>query len=255
MHPKLKSILLTIYRICLCVSIFVAGLCLMAQCLSLYRSGADQPFTTESVAAAFAEIAVPVYFCGAMVLLGVLLAPCFPAPKKKAEKNYDLILDRLESTIDLNACPEEMQGAVMQLLVRRRVTQVLGWCLLVIGSVIFLCYGADPEHFHSTEISGSMAKAMYWLLPCMAVPFGYGIFAVYYRKRSIQKEIALLKTAPKEARCEAEPEENKPFPAHWLRFGILAVALMLLVGGYLMGGAVDVLTKAVNICTECIGLG
>ncbi len=255
MHPKLRSILLTVYRICLSASIFVAGLCLMAQCLQLYRSGAEQPFTTESVAAAFSEIAVPVYFCGAMVLLGVLLAPLFPAPKKKVDKNLKLICDRLRFGTDLDACPEDLQKGILQLEFREMLVSIIGGVLLVICSIIFLCYGMNPAHYHSTEISGSMAKAMYWLLPCMAVPFAYGIFAAYYRKRSLQKEIALLKTAPKEAKCEAEPEQSKPFPVHWLRCCILAVALALLVGGYLMGGAVDVLTKAVNICTECIGLG
>ena len=38
-------------RIALSVSLFVAGICLMGACVSIYRSG-DKPFTPESVAAA-----------------------------------------------------------------------------------------------------------------------------------------------------------------------------------------------------------
>lgn len=36
---------------------------------------------------------------------------------------------------------------------------------------------------------------------------------------------------------------------------ILGIAIITLVLGAIFGGYADVLTKAVNICTECIGLG
>jgi len=39
------------------------------------------------------------------------------------------------------------------------------------------------------------------------------------------------------------------------RLVILGVAITVLILGFAFGGYADVLTKAVNICTECIGLG
>ena len=36
---------------------------------------------------------------------------------------------------------------------------------------------------------------------------------------------------------------------------ILVLAVGLLILGYCTGGTADVLTKAINICTECVGLG
>ena len=42
----------------------------------------------------------------------------------------------------------------------------------------------------------------------------------------------------------------------WVVRGIVfAVGVTFLVIGILNGGAHDVLIKAINICTECIGLG
>ena len=41
----------------------------------------------------------------------------------------------------------------------------------------------------------------------------------------------------------------------YVRWGVLAVALALTVTGILTGGFQDVLTKAINLCSECIGLG
>lgn len=42
---------------------------------------------------------------------------------------------------------------------------------------------------------------------------------------------------------------------HWLRKTLYLTALALLVWGVLNGGMYDVLVKAIQICTECIGLG
>ena len=44
-------------------------------------------------------------------------------------------------------------------------------------------------------------------------------------------------------------------PINWVRGAILAIAAALIVAGALNGGMRDVLVKAINICTECIGLG
>lgn len=40
-----------------------------------------------------------------------------------------------------------------------------------------------------------------------------------------------------------------------LRILLYAAALLLIAAGILNGGMRDVLIKAINICTECIGLG
>lgn len=40
-----------------------------------------------------------------------------------------------------------------------------------------------------------------------------------------------------------------------VRLLLLCIAVALLIFGFATGGYADVLTKAINICTECIGLG
>ncbi len=36
---------------------------------------------------------------------------------------------------------------------------------------------------------------------------------------------------------------------------LVCLAAVLILFGFFTGGTADVLTKAVNICTECVGLG
>ena len=46
-----------------------------------------------------------------------------------------------------------------------------------------------------------------------------------------------------------------PYALLAARLAVLAAAIVLIVLGVLNGGMADVLGKAINICTECIGLG
>ena len=40
-----------------------------------------------------------------------------------------------------------------------------------------------------------------------------------------------------------------------VRLGVLIVALICIIAGMVNGNMKDILIKAINICTECIGLG
>lgn len=248
----------SLFRILLSIAIILAGLCLMTACLGIYHSG-DHPFSRESVAAAFGPISLPVYLCLGMVVLSFvleLLLHC-PVGKSVPARQTGLILRRLQDKTDLNRCSEELRSAVLAQRSSRRLHKRIGIILLVVCSVVFLSYGMNPHNFHQSQISQSMVKAMYWFVPCCLVPYGYGIFAAYSARASMEKEIALLKTAPNESKVSV-PEQNVPDTGKrltMLRNVLLVIGIVILVYGFFAGGTADVLTKAVNICTECVGLG
>ena len=85
-----------IFGIILSISLIAAGLCLIGACISIYQSG-DRPFSRESVALYFSQIAVPVYIALALTIVGFILNFALPAEKAKikAEKDYAAILRRL----------------------------------------------------------------------------------------------------------------------------------------------------------------
>ena len=245
-----------IYGIALSVMLAIAGLCLMAACYNIYHTG-DGTFSREIVAAAFGEIAIPVYLCLAMVVVGFVLDWLLPAGKEKVNiiKNYNLVLERLHSKTDLTLCDTALQAQVAKEQKSWKLHKRISLILLVLGSLVFLYYGANGENFHQREITDSLIQAMYLLIPCMAVPFGYGVFAAHHRRNSMLREIQLLQQAG---------ANRSPAPAAAVRSGkavsvvrwvLLFVAVVILVYGYFAGGTADVLTKAINICTECVGLG
>lgn len=248
-----------VYSILLSIMLVVAGICLITACIGIYLSG-DRPFSAEAVAAAFSGIAVPVYLCLALVIGGWILHGFFPAQSKKLpiQKQYDTILLRLRQKLDPNQCDPELQTQIAKQQKSRQLHKAIGLGLLVIGSVVFLSYGLNGANFDQQDITGSMIRAMYWFLPCLAVPFGYGIFTAYHRRASLQKEIALVKQAlAADAETAVTPAPKKDWGKLLLglRWALLVAAIVFAVYGFFTGGTNDVLTKAINICTECVGLG
>ena len=257
MTDKTKSVLRLVYHIAVTAALVVAGLCLMVACVNIYRLNPDgHPFTREVVAQHFAPIALPVYLCIALAVVGFCLRPLLPdAPALKADLSLPT-LKRLTARVDVGACPAELATAIK----KERRARALHWgvveALLAAGGAIFLLYALDMENFHISEITASMKAAMVWLIPCMGVPFAYGVFSAYFSRASVKREIALLKSAPAEA---VSPAPAAPaVTERWIvivRCALVALALFGIAVGFANGGWLDVLTKAINICTECIGLG
>lgn len=249
-----------VYSIVLGVALVVAGICLVTACVGIYQSGA-KPFTPEAVATAFSGIAIPVYLCLALVVGGFILDGFFPADKKKlpAEKQYAVILARLQDKLDIASCDSAISQQIRQQQKSRMLHKIISLALLVIGSLIFLRYGANSRNFDQQDITGSIINAMYLFLPCLAIPFGYGVFAAYHRRSSLQKEIALVKQALADGASapagsmSAKKDCGKALAV--ARWALLGIAIVIMVYGFFAGGTNDVLTKAINICTECVGLG
>ena len=231
----------------------------MAACLHIYNAGGEQPYTPQTVAAAFSTIAIPVYVTLGALVGSIVLHTLLPAPseKVKAEKHYAVILRKHYEKADMDSCNSELKEKLLKLQKGRRANLKICAALLAVCSGIFLAYALNSNNFHSSDINGSMVKAVLVLLSCLAIPFGYAVFATYAAKKSILKEIELVKLAPLATRrntsAPIKAENGKPIQI--LRWSLVCIAVALLVFGYFAGGTTDVLTKAVNICTECVGLG
>lgn len=242
------------YGFGLSAMLILSGICLMTACVGIYLSG-DQPFSRESVAVAFAPIAVPVIGTLALVIIGFLLDLFLPKAAKKAAPvaQYSMLLHRLQAKADLEQADEAAKSAIAAQRACRSRHKLITAALLVIGSIVFLVYALQKGSFHPSEINDSIIMATAVLLPCMAVPFFYAVFAAFRARISMKKEIELLKALPKKADTDCAPRSDRT--VHIARGILLCAGTALLLYGLFSGGTADVLTKAINICTECVGLG
>lgn len=222
--------------------VFCVAAALIVGCVGIYQSG-DRPFTREVIAAALQSIAVPGWLCLAAVAGGIFLRLALPlAPSKPSPLRDDLDT--------LARYPREGRTAEgKKRLIWKTVTgAVIG--LLAIYPVI---YYADASHFGVTDLSGDIFRALLVAL----IPTGIALVCVYVCSRacaaSVKREIDALKASgvkPGKAQASASPQKGNI--ARWICFAAAAVLLIL---GIANGGYQDVLSKAIKICTECIGLG
>ena len=124
---------------------------------------------------------------------------------------------------------------------------VLTLCAAMAG--LFLLNGSN---FVSWDLEVVMGEMLRHVAPWAAV----ALLAVYVALRacdaSFTRECEALKG---QATVKPDPMQEKPFPADVLRADLYAAAIVFIVLGVMNGGLYDVLVKAINICTECIGLG
>ena len=242
-----------IYFALITVALIAVAILLMVQCVAIYRLG-DTPFTRESVATHFAPIAVPVYVCIGLVAAGLVLSPLLPAAPDSKPDRDNVTLRRLHDKLASSCCSDEQCRQVFAQRRVRRVHLAVTLVLLAIGSAVFLWYATDLSRFTVEDINGSMIRAMLLLAPCMGVPGVYAVITAFVCRRSIRKEIELLRTAPKGNSTSAPAAHNEAW-LPYLQGALLVIGVALVVVGLLENGAAAVLTKAINICTECIGLG
>lgn len=244
-----------IYAVGVSVMIVIVGICLMAACLGIYLSG-DEPYSRESVAAAFSPIAVPVYLCLITVILGFVLDLVLPKEEKRntVEKQYKLILSRLYGKADMTQCDAVLRAQIEKQQRIRKINRIITIALLLLGGLVFLAYILSGDRFPLADVNGSVIRAVVTLLLCMTIPFGYATVSAYWSLSSMDKEIALLKQVPKGTSGETVPTK-KELPLLVPRVAFLAAGIALLIYGFFTGGTADVLVKAINICTECVGLG
>lgn len=246
------------FNIILSVLVFVAGICLMAGCLYIYYGKGE--YSAEIVGTVFDYIAAPVYVCLALIVGGFIYEFVSPLKKKKEkpERDHYHQLLKLRSKKDLSDCDKAIGTAVRKESKKRRLLSVIRTVLVAVCAVVFLCFAIVPSNYHQSEINESMIFMMTVLAPCLFVSGAFSVFVAISGKNSMMKEIELLKKIPdKKGGEELKDSVSKVRLAivFAVKIVIVLVGIGALVYGAVSGGFADVMTKAVNICTECIGLG
>jgi FtsH-binding integral membrane protein len=263
MTPETKKLIHRIYGICFSAIAIWAGICFIAACCVIYFTGlandVPQIYTRAIVADAFGKIALPVYLCLAMVIGGFILHIALPPEQKKVmpEKNLPLILARLQARTELDLCDASLREDIATEKKQRTFLCMLCAVLLAIGSVIFLVFACNDGHWGSNS-TPAMVTAMYMMIGCLTAPLALAIYAAYFNRKSILREIELMKQASAQApkkvdKAELKPEKRSFVPA--IQAAIVILGLVLVIVGACNQGTIDILNKAVAICTECVGLG
>ncbi len=263
MSNKTKKIVYLIYGILLSVLLIVSGILLIVSCYNIYQLG-NRPFTPDSISAAFEKIQIILYVAVGAVAVGGCIKIFMPLDENSFKSKLDprVTLDRLISKYDLSACEKEdvapVKKAKTLCLVLKAAACTL-CALLSLPALIVVCLPAS----YTADYNQSIINLCYLIIPCFLACALIASAYVYVENLLLNKQIKTIKALIAEGKAE-KLEKNgcseckcrkERYSILSTRVIVIAVAVIFIILGIFNGGMADVLSKAINICTECIGLG
>ena len=177
--------------------------------------------------------------------------------KKEQELDPILTYERLRKRINLD---KEVMNENYDTILKLRKYRTIGFIIISLLSLIcmiFPCiYIFNTSNFPGVDSNKDILNMSLFILPFIAVIFASFIGYSFYFYNSIKKETKILlgysKNMPKVV--VKEKFIDSPLFINVVRGVILVTGITFVVLGILNKGFEDVLIKAINICSECIGL-
>lgn len=257
------------------------GVLFIWQVLALYFSGtaagySGDVFTRERVVNALSKIALFFWLWLAGIVAGFVLWEVFPVKQKPRKISPDLQLARLSKRMPQVAPASNgnsfhtylyLETEFLTVAHYKKVIFALkcaAWSLFGIACVYGLAYLCMPANFPDKNVTHEVLELVKHVFPCVFAGLLVVCGAAVYEKYAVK---AILPLAQKLTKGQ-KPQTKEPtklqtalavFNNKWVIFGIrvalAVIAVAFIIWGALNGNARAVFIKAINICTECIGLG
>ncbi len=232
--------------------------------------GGQGSYTREIVGERLKRISPALWLWLASVVAGFILWEVFPVESMKTpyrDPRYTLTrLTRKMPAVVGDGLKEEYEAYSA----RKRVLKIAKICCAALSAgvaVYVLVYLCLPSSFSvAANATEEVLRMVKFLFPAIFASFFACIAFALYETISAKR---ILPTVKKLAAAGGEPEkrEESAFQrrvhqitrAKWflpaVRITVIVTACVLIITGIFTGNMSAVFRKAVNICTECIGLG
>lgn len=257
-----------IYTIVLGVFIAAVGIALICVAADIYYSGEGPGliYSREIVGERLKRLAIPLLCLVAMIIAGVL----FPVAELKSKRTSEETLRKLKRRMPADGDGEEF-AAAKNAYKKKSVIKLVVWCVaLAIAlamAIVIIVYLARTRHFQEGSLTQHILGLVRVALPCTVAALlaltAASVVGGFCAKEQVKQLKTMIKCGSREIALPAELkiyDGAEKIASHsitlWVARGIVfAVAVAFIIAGALNGGAQDVLVKAINICTECIGIG
>ena len=235
-------------------TLLVAAL-LVWQCADIYYTGVSAANRTETgvllsdvysreiVAERFRQIAWAVWLWLALLAASLILRVRVQTPALRAHD---------ETLLEALLCRVEKTDAIRRAEKKRLAARVACAAACAVCAAFTAAYFIAPGHFASRDLEPVMARMLRHIAPWACAALAAIFCYERVNAKIARREIEPARLAP---RRQADPPARRALPVGVVRGALLAAAAVLIALGVLNGGMRDTLVKAINICTECIGLG
>lgn len=210
-------------------------------------------YTREKVAARFGPIA-PVFFASLLMTVAGLALGVRDARSERPARDDEWTRNAVASRMRTPSAPMRRERD------RQRIIRRGGRIACAACALPALLYVVRPAHFPEDATEAMLSALLRHTLPWIAAGIGCLAVAGTLLDRSFRRETEAARAQLASERNEAvakpvaEPRADSRGAA-MVRAILLAAAVAMIVAGACNGSLRDVLVKAVNLCTECVGLG
>lgn len=286
-----KKIIMLAVGSALGVLTVICGALIIWQVVSIYGGASGGSiFTRANVGAALKRIAPALWLWLALAVVAFGVGIYCNITEKIGKLDIRTNLYRLRRRVPkcaANAASGNGEYAEAAKTVHREnVIKIILWCVCgaialsgVIYALVYLCNPANfPTRATKSNVLAEIVRLIKHFIPFVTWTFLFACGIGVYEKFSAQKQIPHLKKladypASEYGSCDSGCPHNKicaisakargnrflallnKHKVNIVRIAVGCVAVAFIVAGVFNRGASDVLQKAINICTECIGLG
>lgn len=274
MSEKVEKNVKLVYKIFLSVLTVAVGISFIAQIISIYTSVPERPYTPENISAHWKEIEWIFWLWICFIVGGGVLSLFLPEERTRPKayiQTKDTLL-KLQSRL-----PVETDSLTKSYRVFRYVLYGVSLALCAVSvsvSLYILLSGSYVPGFKGEFFTahGGAAGRLLGIMPWMLAAFITAAVVGVLADRSRKIEISVLKgelvknAGKKTEKRTIESLGDKLYRKlrlekreKWLLWGVrltvCVVGVVFVIVGICNGGMTDVLKKAIEICTQCIGLG
>lgn len=259
-NTKILEKIVKYYGIIFSVLTVVVGGLFIWQVLDVYfsRRLLEEIFTRQIVIERLNNILIPVIIWIVLAVTGIVLWAFLPQEKFKLKLDNVYVLNRLKKRMP--SSPKaglETEFAFVKKEEKKIRYIRLACALYVVAVAIYgLIYLLIPSNF--TELANAtkeVVKMVKYVYPFIAIGFIACVGATVYEGISAKKQLDAVKKLVAGEKGNQEVIKSNEKPIMIARICLLVLGVAFVIWGILNGGMHDVFVKAINICTECIGLG
>ena len=268
------------YGIALSLMTAVTGALFIWQTLDIYLSGGSRPFTREIVLERLNRIAPAFWIWVVMVAVGFIIWEVFAVSCKRAPLKDDCYaLRRLKKRMPQKVGESGLASlkAVKRGELINHIVKLCAAALCLAGVAYGIAYLATASNFPKTDVNGEMLNMAAHLAPCVFAALLILCGVTLYLSLSAKKQLPHVKQLIASAKADEKNGveavyvtgntavadlygrwkalSNHKYFILGVRIAIAVFAVTFIILGIVNGNMRAILIKAINICTECIGLG
>ena len=219
-------------------------------------------FTRDDVGARLFKLLPAIVIWVALIIAAFVLGEVFPVKPSRVKNDSSYVLKRYKKHIPA-AVPEELNPSLKFIKGEEeniKIIRIIAAVICTLGVVCGIIYLSNPANFPKDDVTAEMINMVKNVFPWVAAALVLWCGVAVYEEISSKKQLEHAKKLAGKTKVEViygaiYAVLHHKFFILGVRIAVGVIAVAFIIAGITGETMHSVLIKAINICTECIGLG